>query len=215
MNDRHANDDLDGRIINGTLANLNDTKHQVSIRARFMEEEDSFGSGHLCGGSLIRSDVVLSAAHCFYKTAEWMFMKLLHTATIFKLCPDCFRDNFSTLTETLMTVDVPIIDFNVCANKMDYEDGLIRPGMLCADYIEGERDSCQGDSGGPLVCNNKLIGITSWGEGCAEPTLPYVYTDVAYWSSWIDSKLNSGTSPSTISRLLVVFVILCCLVISR
>ena len=59
---------------------------------------------------------------------------------------------------------------------------------LCAGYMEGGRDSCQGDSGGPLQCNNKLIGITSWGDGCAQPNQPGVYTKVSAYRNWILEK---------------------------
>ena len=41
----------------------------------------------------------------------------------------------------------------------------------------------QGDSGGPLVYQNgdrpEVLGVTSWGEGCAEPGYPGVYADVS------------------------------------
>ncbi|OXB56671.1 hypothetical protein ASZ78_013117 [Callipepla squamata] len=50
----------------------------------------------------------------------------------------------------------------------------------------------QGDSGGPLSCRHEevwyLVGITSWGEGCARPRQPGVYTKVVEYSDWILEK---------------------------
>lgn len=93
-----------------------------------------------------------------------------------------------------MTVDrlraavVPIANQDYC-NKQ-YK-GKITPRMICAGYEEGGKDSCQGDSGGPLICSNnqnvQLIGVVSFGSGCAKPKYPGVYARVTSAREWINS----------------------------
>lgn len=47
----------------------------------------------------------------------------------------------------------------------------------------------QGDSGGPALYLNIQVGITSYGEGCAVPLKPGVYTDVYKYVDWIKSGI--------------------------
>ena len=56
-------------------------------------------------------------------------------------------------------------------------------------------DTCQGDSGGPLTMFNSnnqwiLVGLTSYGRGCAQPNYSGVYTRVAAFEDWIKSTMN-------------------------
>ncbi|XP_031435408.1 transmembrane protease serine 3, partial [Clupea harengus] len=88
---------------------------------------------------------------------------------------------------SLQAARVPIISSKVCSQPGVYP-GFISPGMVCAGYLEGGTDSCQGDSGGPLACDVnslwKLVGVVSWGEGCAERNKPGVYTRVTHTLRW-------------------------------
>uniref|UniRef100_A0A8C9C1Q7 Polyserase-2 n=1 Tax=Phocoena sinus TaxID=42100 RepID=A0A8C9C1Q7_PHOSS len=75
------------------------------------------------------------------------------------------------------------------------------PGMLCAGYPEGRRDTCQGDSGGPLVCKEGgrwfQAGITSFGFGCGRRNRPGVFTAVAPYEAWIrEQVLGSEPGPA-------------------
>ncbi|XP_053666898.1 trypsin-1-like [Anopheles marshallii] len=84
----------------------------------------------------------------------------------------------------LRAANVPTINQSTC-NKNYERFGGITSRMLCAGYQQGGKDSCQGDSGGPLVANGKLIGVVSFGYGCARVGYPGVYSRVAIVRSWI------------------------------
>lgn len=75
---------------------------------------------------------------------------------------------------------------DVCANAY-LGVNPVTERMICAGNLEGGQDACQGDSGGPLVINGTLIGVTSWGKGCARPGFPGVFTRVPALRAWIDS----------------------------
>ncbi|KAI4499078.1 hypothetical protein M0802_005944 [Mischocyttarus mexicanus] len=92
------------------------------------------------------------------------------------------------VSNTLQEVMVPILTNTQC-RSMNYPSRRITDNMICAGYAEGSKDSCQGDSGGPLhVLNDtvhQIVGVVSWGEGCAKPKYPGVYTRVNRYLTWI------------------------------
>jgi len=95
--------------------------------------------------------------------------------------------------DVLMEVTVPTMTNTKC---LKYYPNGITDNMLCAGYKEGMRDSCQGDSGGPLTYNSDsayvLIGVVSWGNGCAWPRNPGVYARVTKYLTWIESNTASS-----------------------
>jgi trypsin len=76
-----------------------------------------------------------------------------------------------------------------------YPLSLFAPGFdACAGDVErGGRDTCQGDSGGPLEGRRPdgtwvLVGVTSRGDGCADPFSPGVYARPDRVADWLAAQ---------------------------
>ncbi|XP_009701756.1 PREDICTED: transmembrane protease serine 5 [Cariama cristata] len=118
------------------------------------------------------------------------------------------RPDQAQVTKTLKEALVPLIGTKKCNSSCMYA-GELTARMLCAGYLQGKTDACQGDSGGPLVCHDeftwRLVGIVSWGQGCAEPSHPGVYTNVAQLLPWIyhitELKPETEGAPHHLPRL--------------
>ncbi|XP_069750888.1 transmembrane protease serine 4-like isoform X2 [Narcine bancroftii] len=103
-----------------------------------------------------------------------------------------YRKEFGQVSPILQQAKVTIIEQDVC-NRREYYAGRITANMLCAGYLTGKVDACQGDSGGPLVYHYQywqLIGIVSWGTGCARVGRPGVYTNVNLLLDWVYNAMN-------------------------
>ncbi|CAG9791053.1 unnamed protein product [Diatraea saccharalis] len=114
-----------------------------------------------------------------------------------------------TTSPELQVIVLDILDTKLC-------DDLLKPScnrhwcglqdhQMCAGVLAGGVDACQGDSGGPLQVQmflpqrndncefyqscrrmHQVIGVTSFGVGCALPNLPGVYTRVSRYLDWIE-----------------------------
>ena len=96
----------------------------------------------------------------------------------------------------LQCADVAVVNHDTCNSAASYAGAILR-GMFCAGlYEDGGVDACQGDSGGPATMDfdedstGTLVGVVSWGYGCAYPGFPGVYTDVAIYRAWIDFNIE-------------------------
>ncbi|MES3037217.1 MAG: serine protease [Bdellovibrionota bacterium] len=90
-----------------------------------------------------------------------------------------------------MRVELPLVKMATC--QASYP-GKINDLVICAGYVEGGKDSCQGDSGGPLVMQSKngdytLVGVVSWGLGCARPKKYGVYGKVSKIANWVNAEI--------------------------
>ena len=77
------------------------------------------------------------------------------------------------------------------------QDSPVPNSKMCA-YRQGT-DSCQGDSGGPLVVREDgrwtVVGVVSYGIGCARTGNAGVYARVTNYLDWINQNIAVCRAP--------------------
>ena len=84
----------------------------------------------------------------------------------------------------LLETNVNILNQKACQKQYD----TLAESSICA--AAPGKDTCQGDSGGPLFTVGSdgkvtLIGLTSYGQGCADPNYAGVYSRVSTFVDWV------------------------------
>merc|ERR1712029_717166 len=152
-----------GRIVGGEEAQDGEFPFQVSLRTI-----GALGSTHFCGGSIISDSWIVTASHCCAGQIP---------ATMHVVAGGIKLNNFEGEEE----------NSNAAYASAGYGTS---ESMICAGLPEGGKDSCQGDSGGPFFLNEEgnqtLLGVVSWGIGCARQGYPGVYAEVSYFIDWIE-----------------------------
>ncbi|KAG9405045.1 hypothetical protein AC1031_004146 [Aphanomyces cochlioides] len=177
-----------------------------------------------CGGSLIAPNVVLMAAHCtghglkyasigtHYLSGSKDGEQIKRNSTFAPVqvsfdnvaggVPTIVRgwgttSSGGSQSNVLLEVEVDALENTKCASLLS--GYTVDDTMICAGGKAGE-DSCQGDSGGPLTVeqdgSEKLIGVVSWGLGCAEADKPGVYGRISAARDFIEPYLSGSPSPT-------------------
>ena len=83
------------------------------------------------------------------------------------------------------------------------QDNPVPNSKMCG-YKQGT-DSCQGDSGGPLVVKENgrwtVVGVVSYGLGCARSGYAGIYARVTNYLDWIHENI-------AVSNILVTMILL-------
>lgn len=93
-------------------------------------------------------------------------------------------DVLKETTQTILSSSDP-----VCVRGS--QDNPVPSSKMCG-YKQGT-DSCQGDSGGPLVVKEDgrwtVVGVVSYGLGCARSGYAGVYARVTNYLDWINDNI--------------------------
>lgn len=125
---------------------------------------------------------------------------LLHVAGWGATTYNAATDAYGAGSSQLRSVPVRVKPADQCVDA--YGARAFHPqDMICASLPH--QDACAGDSGGPLVdrpgAGSVLIGVVSWGTGCALARYPGVYSLVSHNRCWVESMINPPGAPSALA----------------
>ncbi|KFB38804.1 trypsin-7 [Anopheles sinensis] len=109
----------ESRIVGGVPVDGSSTKHQVSVRSR-SADQIQFGRGHICGGSLINLDTVLTAAHCLVDDYD-----RARAATYFRVVGGGINRTAQTVNTVVRDVRQVVVHANYVSRGFINDVGLL------------------------------------------------------------------------------------------
>merc|ERR1712133_245961 len=206
-----------GRIVGGEEANDGEFPFQVSLRSvgavglthfcggSIIDENWVLTAAHCCAGQI---PATMPNDACLLKMKEpFEWTEFVQPIALPAVMQDKAAGSMVSVTgwgtstegalglpNVLHKVSVPVVSDEDCNASYGASGYAVADSMICAGLPEGGKDSCQGDSGGPFFSNEspetrELLGIVSWGIGCARAGYPGVYTEVSHFVEWITETM--------------------------
>jgi secreted trypsin-like serine protease len=96
------------------------------------------------------------------------------------------------VSDQLRQGEVVLVPTGECAARLGPDAPAIDGTQLC--FAAGQEETCIGDSGGPLLVDRGsgdwLVGLASFGTGCATDRPVTVYTRVSAYADWIAETMR-------------------------